>query len=470
MMADLKYKNKQAQRVRASISAQLPKYALEDNRSGGQELIQQKAQHNNSGLPTNLKLGIERLSGYSMDDIKVHYNSDKPAQLNAHAYAQGADIHLASGQEKHLPHEAWHSVQQKQGRVNATKQTKAGLGINDSAALENEADLMGQRALDLTRNGQAIEQHSVVKGITQKQAALNTSFQLVDNRLSTTQGDHLTVTNSRASPVVQLGRDRDNKKNKKQKTGSKGQELEEIIIGGRSLRSTDMRKTEYVTANTRQHGARPGTRTHDKALRDKKKAESEIGSGHVKISRPPTKHGEKKIYSGKRSSLSFTQETQDIVYNRVKSRQNNNRTEYKIGDQWLPRKSDRQGKEDYTSIDHNKDWAASSLWLETHEIEHEGHLWAVVYHQDALNRYNNEDSDKRENLKLMGQSANSRKSGLKGGDNLGPKYLRAIEGVDDEEGDLDNVPMLLDDKPNNNNNDYDPPSPGMDGAGSTAVF
>ncbi len=50
---------------------------------------------NNTGLPDNLKSGIESLSGYSMDNVKVHYNSDKPAQLNAHAYAQGTDIHVA---------------------------------------------------------------------------------------------------------------------------------------------------------------------------------------------------------------------------------------------------------------------------------------------------------------------------------------------------------------------------------------
>ncbi len=64
----------------------------------------------------NLKSGIENLSGFSMDDVKIHRHSDKPAQLNAHAYAQGTDIHVASGQEQHLPHEAWHVVQQKQGR------------------------------------------------------------------------------------------------------------------------------------------------------------------------------------------------------------------------------------------------------------------------------------------------------------------------------------------------------------------
>lgn len=62
-------------------------------------------------------------SGHSMDNVKVHYNSSEPASLQAHAYAQGTDIHLASGQERHLPHEAWHIVQQAQGRVKPTTQT-----------------------------------------------------------------------------------------------------------------------------------------------------------------------------------------------------------------------------------------------------------------------------------------------------------------------------------------------------------
>lgn len=103
---------------------------------------------NNTGLPDNLKLGIESLSGYSMNDVKVHYNSDKPTQLNAHAYAQGSAIHLAPGQEKHLAHEAWHVVQQKQGRVQATKQLKGKVAINDDTSLEREADIMGAKALN----------------------------------------------------------------------------------------------------------------------------------------------------------------------------------------------------------------------------------------------------------------------------------------------------------------------------------
>lgn len=111
--------------------------------------VQREQKPNNTGMPDNLKSGIENLSGYSMDDVKVHYNSDKPAQLNAHAYAQGSDIHVAPGQEQHLPHEAWHVVQQKQGRVQATMQMKAGVPVNDDVGLESEADVMGAKALQM---------------------------------------------------------------------------------------------------------------------------------------------------------------------------------------------------------------------------------------------------------------------------------------------------------------------------------
>lgn len=104
-------------------------------------------QENKTGLPDNLKSGVENLSGHSLDDVKVHYNSSQPAALQAHAYAQGTDIHVAPGQEKHLPHEAWHVVQQKQGRVQPTRQLKGKTNINDDAGLEKEADVMGAKAL-----------------------------------------------------------------------------------------------------------------------------------------------------------------------------------------------------------------------------------------------------------------------------------------------------------------------------------
>lgn len=112
-------------------------------------------QQNQTGMPDNLKAGVETLSGLSMNDVKVHYNSAKPAQLHAHAYTQGTDIHVAPGQDKHLAHEAWHVAQQKQGRVKPTVQVK-GAEINDDAGLEKEADVMGEKALQQNRDSESL--------------------------------------------------------------------------------------------------------------------------------------------------------------------------------------------------------------------------------------------------------------------------------------------------------------------------
>jgi hypothetical protein len=122
---------------------------------GNKEQNIRQKKGNNTGLPDTLKAGIENLSGYAMDDVKVHYNSHKPAKIQAHAYAQGNAIHVASGQEKHLPHEAWHVVQQKQGRVQPTLQMKKTMAINDNKALEREADVMGAKAASFSAQAKA---------------------------------------------------------------------------------------------------------------------------------------------------------------------------------------------------------------------------------------------------------------------------------------------------------------------------
>ena len=110
------------------------------------QMLTKAAPHpNQTGMPDGLKAGVEALSGLAMDDVRVHYNSPSPARLQALAYAQSPDIHLAPGQEKHLPHEAWHVVQQKQGRVKPTLQMK-GVAINDDDSLEREADRLGAQA------------------------------------------------------------------------------------------------------------------------------------------------------------------------------------------------------------------------------------------------------------------------------------------------------------------------------------
>lgn len=110
-----------------------------------EEPLQQKAE-NRTGLPDQLKSGVENLSGYSLDAVKVHYNSPKPAQLQALAYTQGTDIHVGPGQERYLGHEAWHVVQQMQGRVQPTTQLQ-GVAVNDNEGLEREADVMGEKVV-----------------------------------------------------------------------------------------------------------------------------------------------------------------------------------------------------------------------------------------------------------------------------------------------------------------------------------
>lgn len=101
---------------------------------------------NNTGLPDHLKTGMESLSNKNLDHVKVHYNSSKPAAVQAHAYAQGSNIHLGPGQEKHLPHELGHVVQQMEGRVKPTMKI-GGTAINNDPSLEQEATHMGQRAI-----------------------------------------------------------------------------------------------------------------------------------------------------------------------------------------------------------------------------------------------------------------------------------------------------------------------------------
>lgn len=98
---------------------------------------------NDTGLPDEVKALVEDRSGLSLDDVRVHYDSDRPTRFGASAMTQGSDIHVAPGEERHVGHEAWHVVQQKQGRVRPTRSLN-GLPLNDDPALEREAEVLGR--------------------------------------------------------------------------------------------------------------------------------------------------------------------------------------------------------------------------------------------------------------------------------------------------------------------------------------
>ncbi len=76
--------------------------------------------------------------------VKVHYNSSMPGFVDAEAYTRGDDIFLAPGQERHLPHELGHVVQQRRGSVPTTERL-AGMDANTDPALEHEADVLGRQ-------------------------------------------------------------------------------------------------------------------------------------------------------------------------------------------------------------------------------------------------------------------------------------------------------------------------------------
>lgn len=98
------------------------------------------------GLPSSIQRGVENLSGYSMSDVKVFHNSPEAETMGVSGFTQGSEIHLGTGQEQHLAHEAWHVAQQKRGDVTPEIQMK-GDSANANSRLEREADVMGQRAL-----------------------------------------------------------------------------------------------------------------------------------------------------------------------------------------------------------------------------------------------------------------------------------------------------------------------------------
>ena len=170
---ELQMKAKPIQKV--GIGENIQQLTAPVQRAADEEELQMKAaplqrKENNTGLSDNLKSGVEKLSGESLDDVQVHRNSDQPAQMQAHAFAQGNQIHVAPGQEKHLPHEAWHVAQQKQGRVKPTTQMKGKIPVNDDKGLEHEADVMGAKALKLGTENQSATQLKEVNTAIQKSA------------------------------------------------------------------------------------------------------------------------------------------------------------------------------------------------------------------------------------------------------------------------------------------------------------
>jgi hypothetical protein len=113
-----------------------------------------KADENRTGMPDSVKTRMEDTFTADFSDVRVHPNSGKATEVGALAYTQGTDVHFAPGKYKPdssagqqlLGHELTHVIQQSQGRVQPTGKI-AGLPVNDSPGLEQEADEMGGKSI-----------------------------------------------------------------------------------------------------------------------------------------------------------------------------------------------------------------------------------------------------------------------------------------------------------------------------------
>jgi hypothetical protein len=103
-------------------------------------------------LPDAVRARMERALRADFSAVRVHEGPQASA-IGALAFTRGTDIFFAPGQydpesqrgQELLGHELAHVVQQAQGRVQTTN-NRGGVGVDDSAGLEHEADQLGANA------------------------------------------------------------------------------------------------------------------------------------------------------------------------------------------------------------------------------------------------------------------------------------------------------------------------------------
>lgn len=95
----------------------------------------------------DLVKGFAATTGHDVSNVNIETNSSDPGKVGAHAYAQGNTVKVAPGQEKHIPHEIGHVVQQREGMVKANTSVN-GMPVNDDPGLEKHADKLGDAAVN----------------------------------------------------------------------------------------------------------------------------------------------------------------------------------------------------------------------------------------------------------------------------------------------------------------------------------
>lgn len=123
----------------------------------------EKTKENRTGIPAAMSERLEKSTGVSFEDVKVHYNSEKPEALGALAYTQGNQIFVGPGQERYLAHELGHVAQQKMGLVREGSMGKNGAKINTEERFERQADELAEgKNLSLTQ-GMGVKEGNVIQ-------------------------------------------------------------------------------------------------------------------------------------------------------------------------------------------------------------------------------------------------------------------------------------------------------------------
>lgn len=178
-------------------------------------IYQQEKQTNQTGIPDATKLALEQQTGLDLSEVRVHYNSDKPALVHALAYTEGLNIYLASGAEDYLEHELWHVIQQMRGEVSATE-IIGGKQVDTSPTKEIEADEQAQQIQSTTTNETRgpLQQMTITNKVIQRQeiteeAAIEqleiraAAFAALPYSINTPYGDNPNETNCHGYTVNQ---------------------------------------------------------------------------------------------------------------------------------------------------------------------------------------------------------------------------------------------------------------------------
>ena len=155
-------------------------------------------------LPDRLRKRAEASFRVPLGNVAVHYNSPVPRLLHAFALTQNPHIYLGPGQERHLPHEVGHILQQRTGAVRSNA-VRNGVPVNDDSRLEAEADRIpvatvapAQRSLTLPLPlGSSIDRLHLLAGTPSRSstpfAALASGTPVQGKWISTRAGEHREV-------------------------------------------------------------------------------------------------------------------------------------------------------------------------------------------------------------------------------------------------------------------------------------